>query len=349
MIDSSSSSQPGSPKSGAASEAAGQADSVGGPDGDGPAPSSTAPDGRAEADQASGDGIGEWLRGLFRNRANGDNSIRDTLEEIIEERDEAELPIDAHERLLITNILHQRDMTAEDVMIPRPDIVALGEGTTLAEIADLMARVGHSRMPVYRESLDTALGMVHIKDLIPHLYRGEQPDLAALARPVLFVSPSMRVLDLLLEMRLKRTHLALVVDEYGGIDGLVTIEDLVEQIVGEIEDEHDVDTDPELTLHDDGSMVADARLDLEAFESRFGAFLSDEERQETDTLAGLVFRLAGRVPGRGELIVHDSGMEFEVLDADPRRIKRLHLRNLPGPCIARTGGPEAGCARTNGL
>jgi CBS domain containing-hemolysin-like protein len=298
--------------------------------GDSPATPRPEPTPNADPRDPGSDSVRGWLRSLLsRTRANGDNSVRDTLEEIIEERDEAELPIDAHERLLITNVLHQRDTTADDIMVPRPDIVALGESATLSEIADLMARKGHSRMPVFRETLDNIVGMVHIKDLIPNLYKGEAPDLTALARPVLFVSPSMRVLDLLLEMRLKRAHLALVVDEYGGIDGLVTIEDLVEQIVGEIEDEHDVESDPELTVLEDGSIVADARLDLEEFEESFGAFLSEEEREETDTLAGLVFRLAGRVPGRGELIVHDSGMEFEVMDADPRRIKRLRLRNLP--------------------
>ncbi len=295
---------------------------------------------------AAADGLGGWLKGLFRGLGNGlgngDGSLRDTLEEIIEERAEDELPIDSHERLLITNVLHQRGMTAEDVMIPRPDIVALNETASLADIAQVLARAGHSRMPVYRGTLDMILGMVHIKDLIPNLHSGQPADLTALARPVLFVSPSMRVLDLLLEMRLKRTHMALVVDEYGGVDGLVTIEDLVEQIVGEIEDEHDVSAEPEVIAQDDGSVIADARLDLDAFEERFGAFLIDDEREETDTLGGLVFRLAGRVPSRGELIVHDSGMEFEILDADPRRVKRLRLRNLPDPAHppghARNGG-----------
>ncbi|MQX35784.1 hemolysin family protein [Roseospira navarrensis] len=304
----------------------------------GPAPEPERPrNGPVDGDPATGggdgdgesDGLGDWIRGLFRGRGNGDGSVRDTLEEIIEGRDEAELPIDAHERLLITNILHQRDMTADDIMVPRPDISALSETATLPEIARMMADKGHSRMPVYRESLDDTLGMVHIKDVIPFLHRGEQPDLGALARPVLFVSPSMRVLDLLLEMRLKKTHMALVVDEYGGIDGLVTIEDLVEQIVGEIEDEHDAEVDPELVVQEDGSVVADARFDLEEFEGRYGAILTEDEREETDTLAGLVFRLAGRVPTRGELLVHESGLEFEVMEADPRRIKRLRLRNLP--------------------
>jgi len=292
-------------------------------------PENGSENGPENGSDSAGDGLGDWLRGLFRGRGNGDGSVRDTLEEIIEGRDEAELPIDAHERLLITNVLHQRDMTAEDIMVPRPDIVALSDHATLKEIATLMAEKGHSRMPIYRESLDETLGMVHIKDVIPFLHVGEQPDLSRLARPVLFVSPSMRVLDLLLEMRLKKTHMALVVDEYGGIDGLVTIEDLVEQIVGEIADEHDADIEPELAVSEDGSVIADARFDLDEFEERFGAVLTEEEREEIDTLAGLVFRLAGRVPSRGELLVHDSGLEFEVLEADPRRIKRLRLRNLP--------------------
>jgi CBS domain containing-hemolysin-like protein len=320
-----------------------------GPDPDSARPASGSDDGPAieprpeETPESSGDGLGDWLRGLFRGRGNGDGSVRDTLEEIIEGRDEAELPIDAHERLLISNVLHQRDMTAEDVMVPRPDIVALSECATVSEIACLMAEKGHSRMPVYRESLDETVGMVHIKDVIPFLHKGGQPDLLALARPVLFVSPSMRVLDLLLEMRLKKTHMALVVDEYGGIDGLVTIEDLVEQIVGEIEDEHDAEEDPELTVEEDGSVIADARFDLEEFEHRFGAVLTEDEREETDTLAGLVFRLAGRVPSRGELLVHESGLEFEVMEADPRRIKKLRLRNLPA-----NGGPAAAGRDGNG-
>ncbi len=143
------------------------------------------------------------------------------------------------------------------------------------------------------------------------------------------MAPSIRVLDLLLEMRLKRTHMALVVDEYGGIDGLVTIEDLVEQITGEIEDEHDTDAEPDFVERADGVVEADARVPLVDFEARVGPLFSDEEREENDTLGGLVSFMAGRVPARGELISHASGIEFEVVDADPRRIKRLRVRNLP--------------------
>jgi CBS domain containing-hemolysin-like protein len=148
-------------------------------------------------------------------------------------------------------------------------------------------------------------------------------------RRVLYVSPSIRVLDLLLEMRLKRTHMALVVDEYGGIDGLVTIENLVEQIVGEIEDEHDRAIEPDFVEYPDGVIEADARMPLEELEARVGRLLDDDDREDIDTLGGLVFFLAGRVPSRGELIAHPSGLEFEIVEADPRRIKRLRLRNIP--------------------
>jgi CBS domain containing-hemolysin-like protein len=176
--------------------------------------------------------------------------------------------------------------------------------------------------------MDDVIGMIHIKDVLARLATAEAFDLGELVRRVLFVSPSIRVLDLLLQMRLERVHMAMVVDEFGGVDGLVTIEDLVEEIVGDIQDEHDVE---EIDMIDrpDGSILADARTEIEDFESRVGPVLSDEEREDVDTLGGLVFNLAGRVPARGEVVRHTSGIEFEVVDADPRRVKRLRLRRLP--------------------
>lgn len=269
------------------------------------------------------------LRRLLPGRRSED-PVREAIEELMDDRNESETSIDAHERLLLGNILHLRDVTAYDIMIPRADIAALEAETPLREVADLVARCGHSRLPVYRETLDDVIGMVHIKDVLPVIAKGRDIGLKHLTRRVLFVSPAIRVLDLLLDMRLKRTHMALVVDEYGGIDGLVTIEDLVEQIVGEIEDEHDDDSEPEMVLEKDtNTLTADARVALEDFEERFGTCFSEEDKEDTDTLGGLVFRLTGRVPLRGELITHDSGIEFEVLDADPRRIRRLRLHNLP--------------------
>ena len=271
----------------------------------------------------------EWLRMLRRGR-NGDGSIRDTLEELIEEREESDQPINEDERLLLANILELRDRTVHDVMVPRADIVAIESETALSVIIDVITGEGHSRLPVYGESLDDSIGFVHAKDVLA--WRGAEADFSPsrILRRVLFVAPSMQVLELLLEMRVKRAHMALVVDEYGGVDGLVTIEDLVEEIVGEIEDEHDQNDEPALMPSVDGSLIADARVTIAHLQETIGPVLDDdEESEDIDTLGGLVFSLAGRVPIRGELIRHSSGVEFEVLEADPRRIRRLRLRGLP--------------------
>jgi len=254
-----------------------------------------------------------WLMRRLRSGARrGDDPVREAIEELMEKEGDGD-SIDAHERLLLANMLRLRDLTAYDVMIPRADIVAIDVSAPLAEVAALIGQCGHSRLPVYRKTLDDALGMIHIKDLLVTFIKppesGQKPaELRSLIRRVLFVSPSIRVLDLLLEMRLKRTHLALVVDEYGGIDGLVTIEDMIEQIVGEIEDEHENEAEPELIIGEDGTVTADARLALEDFEARFHLTFSDDDKDDTDTLGGLVVRMLGRVPARGELIKHPLGI-----------------------------------------
>ena len=289
-------------------------------------------------------GIWHWLRGLFRGR-NGDSALRETIEEIIEEIEEGKndqasaTPITDDERVMLANLLKQRLLTAYDVMVPRADIVAVEAGISIEDLLKTMGKAGHSRLPVYRGTLDDVVGLVHIKDVLPRAGKPQRFKLESLTRRVLFVAPSMRVLDLLLEMRQSRVHMALVVDEFGGIDGLITIEDLVEEIVGEIEDEHDVDEGPKLTARPDGSLIADGRTTIEEFEERVGAVLSDDEREEDiDTLGGLVAALAGRVPTRGELLVHPpSGISFEVIEADPRRVKRLRVRNLPAHREAASG------------
>lgn len=266
--------------------------------------------------------------------------IEELIEERIEDRPEGEPAIDPNERLLLSNVLKLRGVTAADIMVPRADIVAVEAATPVAEALALVVKEGHSRLPVYRETLDDVAGLIHIKDLailaadqISGVSGGRVSAhlLADLLRPVLFVSPAVRVLDLLLEMRMKRAHMAMVVDEYGGIDGLVTIEDVVEQIVGEIEDEHDLDQAPELSRQTDGTMLADGRVALSDFEARVGNIFSDEEREANDTLGGLVASLAGRMPSRGELVKHSSGIEFEIADSDPRLVRRLRVRNLPPP------------------
>jgi magnesium and cobalt transporter len=281
----------------------------------------------------------------LRRRKAAEDSIRDVIEELIEEGTAEAQTINTDERLLLQNILRLRDVTAYDVMVPRADIVAVEISTPFSELMQLMSREAHSRMPVYRETLDDVVGIVHIKDVIGYFTKPEEFDLATITRKALFVSPSMRVLDLLLEMRLARLHMAMVVDEYGGIDGLVTIEDLIESIVGDIQDEHDVEQPPGMIDRPDGSMLADARTEMADFEAKVGSVLTEEERaQDIDTLGGLVVYLAGRMPSRGEIIRHPSGAEFEVIDSDPRRVKRLRIRNLPrhadtppAPAVQRAG------------
>lgn len=275
-------------------------------------------------------GFRPWLKRLFGQR-NGGESLRDTIEELIEQEN-TENSEAGEEIVFLRNVLRLRDLAANDVMVPRADIVGVEIDTPLDALTSLMSGSAHSRMPVYRETLDDAVGMVHIKDVVAWQGSAETFTIAKILRRILFVAPSMPILELLLQMRVSRTHMALVVDEFGGTDGLVTIEDLVEEIVGEIQDEHDPDVAPMMADRADGSIEADARVAIADFEARIGSLLTPAERQaDIDTLGGLVFTLAGRVPSRGEVVRHPSGAEFEVLDADPRRIKRLRVCRPPAP------------------
>lgn len=232
-------------------------------------------------------------------------------------------------------------ITVEDVMVPRANIVAVESSATLTELSVTFKEAGHSRLPVYNDTLDDPLGMVHIKDVMPYLMfdaKGRNgktyPNkkvIEHIRRPVLFVPPSMLARDLLKRMQARRSHMAIVVDEYGGTDGIVTIEDLVEEIVGEIDDEHDeIDTEIKIVTGKGGVSVweADARMGIDDFEETLGRdFATPDEEEDVDTLGGLVFTLAGRVPERGEIIRHPDGVEFEVIDADPRRVKRLRIND----------------------
>ena len=281
-------------------------------------------------------GLLGWIRGVG-GAQNGEDSVRDALEELIEEREEAEVPIDEDERILLANILELRGRTIHDVMVPRANIAAVSRDSSLSELIDLLTKESHSRLPVYGETLDDVAGMVHIKDVLA--WRGRDGDfsLSKIQRKILFVSPSMQVLELLLEMRAERSHMALVVDEFVGVDGLVTIVDLVDEIVGEIEDEHDLDDNPKMISHPDGSFTADARVTIGTLEEMTGTEVTGGDTEDIDTLGGLVFSIAGRVPVRGELLHHSSGVEFEVLDADHRRIKFLRVLK-PEPSRGRQKG-----------
>ena len=267
-----------------------------------------------------------------RNRT--DHGVRESIAELVQEAADAHdaggdaLPdLDRQERALIANVLRLRGQAVNDVMIPRADIVAMPVDLSLEQALDFVRREGHSRVPVYREQLDDVAGTIHIKDVFAYAGRPEDFHLTSVLRTPLLVAPQMPVLDLLLQMRQLRTHLALVIDEYGGIDGLVTIEDLVEEIVGDIADEHDEVRGPMIVERPDGTLDIDARLPIDEFEARLGPTLTDEERgADIDTVAGLVFNIAGRVPRRGETVRHPSGLEFRVVDADPRRIRRVRAR-----------------------
>jgi CBS domain containing-hemolysin-like protein len=294
------------------------------------------------SDAASKPGLFWKIQGMLRRKEA--ESVRDRVGELLggsEDKRESHgadpdaSDLDTHERALLSNVLRLRGTTAYDVMVPRADIMAMPEDYTLDQAIALIQRDGHSRYPVYRESLDDIAGMVHIKDVFAAVGRPGPFSLKSIERKPLFVVPSIPVLDLLLQMRQGRTHMALVVDEYGGIDGLVTIEDLVETIVGDISDEHDEDSEPHMTERPDGTIELDARTPVETFEAKLGQVLTDEERAaDIDTVGGLVFTLAGRVPAKGELVSHPSGLEFRILDADPRRIRRLRVRR-PGTNPAR--------------
>jgi len=226
-----------------------------------------------------------------------------------------------------------RRMRVEDVAVPKADIVSVPVDIKKDDLVKVFRDSGLSRLPVYKETLDTPVGLIHLKDLaLRHGFNGKGTrfNLQKMVRPLLFAPPSMPIGVLLQKMQAERTHMALVIDEYGGVDGLVTIEDLIEQVIGEIEDEHDIDEGQYWTQEKPGCYLADARTPLEDFEAEIGQRLVDaDEDEEIDTLGGLVFVLTGRIPSRGEVIPHPDGPEFEVVDADPRRIKRLRVRVTP--------------------
>jgi CBS domain containing-hemolysin-like protein len=270
-----------------------------------------------------------WLKNFIKPET--ENSFRETIDEYINEQQESLNADDSgqQERALLKNILRLRDMTVVHVMIPRADIVAIDLDTTQEELLALLAEKQYSRIPVYRGTLDDILGTIHIKDVLATLARGENIDIRNLIKEIPVVSPALPVVDLLLTMRETRRHMVLVVDEFGGIDGLATVNDVLEIIVGQIGDEHDNANAPRIVQKSDGSVLVDARLLVDEFEQRFGKILSDEERQNADTLSGLVYTMEGRIPGRGEILNHSSGMMFEVMDADLRRINLLKISNIP--------------------
>lgn len=284
----------------------------------------------------------KWFRKLFP--AKNDNSLRIVIEELMEEgeKDSSTSSVALHERKLIENILGLRDLPVDDVMIPRADIVAVDIDITQEQLFALLRQKPHSRIPIYKGDMDNIVGAIHMKDLVIGLAAGEEFQLRDIMRDVLIVSPAMRAMDLFLQMRQSKVHMAMVIDEFGGIDGLITINDLIEAVVGEIDDEFDFEIEPQLIERPDGSLLADARYPIDDFEERYGHILTEEERENIETIGGLVVSIAGRVPSRGEVVQHQNGMEFEVIDADPRRVMRVRLRNVPlQDSLTSTAAPAA--------
>ena len=274
--------------------------------------------------------IRTWLRSLGGGRA--DRTLQDNLRELLEQHQEADHQVNAEERTILMNLVKLAELRVSDVMIPRADIVGIEVGATIDELVQTFRDGLHSRVPVYRSTLDNVLGMAHIKDLLAYWGTGDGFDLLKLMREVQFVPPSMPVLDLLINMRTRRVHMAIIVDEFGGTDGLATIEDLVEAIVGEIEDEHDSVGKPLFVEIGEGVLEADARAPTGEVEARMSCdFLPEERDEDVDTIGGVVASLAGRVPQRGEIISHPSGIEFEITEADARRVKRLRVRRVKQP------------------
>ncbi|WP_395448432.1 hemolysin family protein [Aminobacter sp. UC22_36] len=313
-------------------------------------PSTSAPLQATHDPQADRPSFIERLTRLFRHRSNGTNIREEIVDALAETGSDAD-SFSPGERAMLNNILRLREVRVEDVMVPRADVEAIELSTTLGELLAVFEQSGHSRMPVYVETLDDPRGMVHIRDVLAHITRGArvkkgrarktqpadvQIDLAQvdlkrnigelnLIRTVLFVPPSMLASDLMSRMQATRTQMALVIDEYGGTDGLVSLEDIVEMVVGDIEDEHD-DDEPMITQAGDGVYVVDGKAEIEEVAKVLGEEFSPGEHSEyVDTIGGMIFNALGRVPARGEVVQAIPGFEFHVLDADPRRVKRVRI------------------------
>ena len=266
------------------------------------------------------------------NSNNLDKNLDQELEQFVAKRinaDDSNGKTLSHENELLKNLAGLRGITASDVMVPRVDIVSVAMSDDFNEIVKQLIKTNHSRVPVRNESLDDIVGILHIKDVLANLFLKEKQNIKTLLKKPIFVSPSISLLDLLYEMRIKRRHLALVVDEYGGIDGLVTIEDLVEELVGEIEDEHDLSSECRLEKMEDGSIVVEARIIIDLLEGFIQSIRKEDLNEEIETLGGFIVSIAGRVPVKGEVIKYSpSGLKFEILEADPRKVILVKITGL---------------------
>ncbi len=268
-----------------------------------------------------------FFRSFFKKKES-EGSLRETLEELIEEEEVEDTSVAPDEREMLTNILSLRDLTAEDIMIARADIIAVPHTSSLEEVKAVFKRTKVLRLPVYRQTLDDIFGYIHLQDILEEA--NGHFKLSDHVRQIDFIAPSMRVLDLLLKMRSTGEKAAIVVDEYGGVDGLITMGGLIEEIVGDIQDTTPSTTSPYFFRRPDGVVIVDGRMDIEELEKKVGTLRTEEEKKEDiDTVGGLVLNLVDRIPKRGERIPHSSGTEFEIIEEDSRRIKRVGIHGLP--------------------
>ena len=256
------------------------------------------------------------------------NTLKQSIETVLDSDLKDTEGISKHERLMLLNILKIDGIRSSDIMIPRADIGAVEVNDSFEKVLEVFIKEAHSRVPVYDKNLDNIIGMVHIKDLVnfQNQKRSETNFLRDLKRDILEIPPSMPVLDLLLKMQMTRLHMGIVIDEYGCTDGLITIEDVIEEITGEIEDEHDEKNLPMLIKSSANTYEASARVSIDELQNVTNIeFIVSNENEDIDTLGGLIFAIAGRVPQRGEIIQHDSGTTFEIKDADPMKIKSVKV------------------------
>ena len=260
-------------------------------------------------------------------RSNQKEELKNVIEDLIDENKSSTEKIDDGTKNIFKNVINLSDKCIEDVMIPRADIDAVSSDIKIDKLIVFINKTKHSRIPVFQDNLDKIIGMIHIRDLFEKVNNKKKKENLSLSktitRKILFSSPSMKILDLLLKMRSEQIHMSIVVDEFGGTNGLVTIEDLVEEIVGEIKDEHDFEEIEEIKKISKKTYDVSARLPVEDLEKKIGGYFTDEEKEDIDTVGGLVFNLLGKIPSRGEVINHKSGLEFTIRDADTRKIKRI--------------------------
>jgi CBS domain containing-hemolysin-like protein len=268
-----------------------------------------------------------WLRSFAKNKA---TSLEDSVVELIEEHDEHGSKIGSEERELLHNMLNFGDLSVDDIMVPRNDIIAVSDEVTLEALQQLFIQEAHTRMPVYQDSLDNIIGFIHVKDLLKALQNTCAPFvITAMLRTALTVSSSTKLIDLLAKMRDESVHMALVIDEYGGVDGLVTIEDLIACIIGETKGEHDGDTEKSYNVVNKDTIEVSGRMTIVELEKLLQLQIIEGKSEDFDTVGGFILSIVGYLPSKGEVVAHGpAGIDFEVLDVDPRRVKTLLIHKL---------------------